>query len=295
MLGEGWLGTAVAAAASRRSSVCSSVRSVDPPLDPVMRNRDDAAADALRDLIRSSGVSAVVNACGAVRGDDAQLIDANVEFPKWLCRTIADLGVRLVHIGSASEYGDPGSPDPVAEDAPARPSGPYATSKARGTEVVLEARAAGLDAVVARVFNIVGHPVPAVSPLHQWITDLRALPPGGGRVEVWWPATVRDFVRLEDVAQALVDLAAPGVRPDVVNVCSGVGLAYGDIVAALADRLGVDAQVRSLDRPGIAAVVGDPARLIGLTGAAPHMDLDLLARSALPAAALTGGDGTANR
>ena len=70
----------------------------------------------------------------------------------------------------------------------------------RAPEVVLDARARGLDATVARVFNIVGHPVPTVSPIHQWLTDLQALGDDGGEVVVWWPPTTRDFVMIEDVA-----------------------------------------------------------------------------------------------
>jgi NDP-hexose 4-ketoreductase len=278
VLGEGWLGTAVAAVARRTMPVAT----IDPPLDPVMHARDAAARGALRDLVRASSAMSVVNACGLVRGDGDALHDANAEFPRWVCQTLDGLGVRLVHVGSASEYGDPGTDRPVDETTPPRPTGAYAETKAAGTEAVLRARSEGLDAVVSRVFNVVGHPVPAVSPLHQWITDLRQLPPGGGEVEVWWPPTVRDFVRITDVAASLVHLAAPGERPGIVNVCSGVGLAYGDIVEALAGRLGVRATIRSLERPGIATVVGDPTLLSGVTGSTPPMDLVLLARTALP-------------
>lgn len=290
VLGEGWIGAAVA----RRARARMEVTAVDPPLDPVMAARDAAAGDALRELIVSSGATAVINACGLLGGEDGSLQDANAAFPTWVCEVIGDLPVRFVHIGSASEYGDPGSADPVAEDAPVRPTGVYATSKAAGTEAVLAARDRGFDAVVARVFNLVGHPVPAVSPLRQWLDDLQALPPGGGEVVVWWPPTTRDFVQLDDVADSLLDLAEPGERPGVVNVCSGVGLAYGDIVEALARRLGIDATVTSLDRPGIETVVGDPSLLRRLTGRAPAMDLDLLARCAVPDP-VTGGAGGTDR
>ena len=76
----------------------------------------------------------------------------------------------------------------------------------------------------------------------------------------------------------------------MVNVCSGVGLAYGDIVLALADRLGIDARLQSLDRPGIEAVIGDPGLLRELTGSVPPMDLQLLASTAVP-----GGDAAGDR
>jgi NDP-hexose 4-ketoreductase len=291
VLGQGWLGSAVVQAAESRYPVTA----VDPPLHPVLRHRDRAAKDALRELVEAADATAVINACGLLNGTDEDLRDANATFPAWVCEALGGLGVRLVHVGSASEYGDPGTAGRIGEDTPARPVGAYASTKALGSEAVLRARSDGLEAVVARVFNLVGSPVPPVSPLHQWISDIRALPPGGGAVEVWWPSTTRDFVRLSDAAESLLDLAVSGTPPALVNLCSGTGLRFGDIVETLAARLGTPARVRSLDRPGIEAVVGDPSLLRRCTGRAPRMDLDTLARTALDGLAPTGGTGGANR
>lgn len=295
VLGAGWVGAAVEAAATGHTGV-GSVHVIDPPFDPALCRKDAAATAHLRAVIERAGITSVVNACGRVQGSDDELTDANLRFVEWLCDALAGSDVRLVHVGSASEYGDPGSPEPVDEAASPRPVGPYATSKAAGTAAVLAAGDEGLDATVARVFNIVGHPIPAVSPVHQWLTDLRALGPGGGEVVVWWPPTTRDFVMIEDVARALVDLAVDSdAPPDVVNVCSGVGLSFGEIVEALADALGVAATIRSLDRPGIAAVVGDPRRMRATLGWVPGMTAAALAARAVGPAAGTGGAGGATR
>ena len=70
-----------------------------------------------------------------------------------------------------------------------------------------------------------------------------------------------------------------------MNVCSGTGLAFGDIVTALAQRMGVPASVRSLDRPGIGAVVGDPSLLERSIGWSPEMSLDRLAQVVVRGAA----------
>ncbi|CAN5703620.1 hypothetical protein BH10ACT3_BH10ACT3_16660 [soil metagenome] len=282
VLGGGWVGTAVARAAEGR--VGTTV--VDPPLEPTLRDRDRAAAATLAELLVSTGTTAVINACGRVHGDDDEMLDANVAFPRWLCEVLAGSRTRLVHIGSASEYGDPGAATPVTEDTPLRPEGAYATSKAAGSAVVVEAADGGLETIVARVFNIVGAPIPAASPLHRWREELVALPPEGGDIEVWWPDTIRDFVALDDVARALIGLAlddpadAADVNGSVLNVCSGVGVSFGQIVAAMADQLGIAAQVRSLDRPGIPAVVGDPGRLRARLGWVPDMSASRLAELA---------------
>jgi nucleoside-diphosphate-sugar epimerase len=274
VLGGGWVGSAIAARAAERGEVSV----IDPPLDPGYASRDLAATRRLAQLVGETGVRVVVNACGRVGGDEAELTDANVDFVHWLCDALVDTGVRLVHIGSASEYGDPGSAAPVDERTPARPVGPYATTKARGTEVALAAGAAGLDAVVARVFNLVGPTIPAASPLREWFDRLVELGPAGGEVDVWWPPTTRDFVELDDAARALLDLGDTPSAPPLVNVCSGTGLAFGDIVTALAAQLAVPATVRSLDRPGIGAVVGDPTLLEHSIGWSPAMTLERLAQ-----------------
>ncbi len=281
VLGGGWVGSAVAAAGRCRADV-DRVSVIDPPFDPLLARRDGAATAELVRLIRDLGVTSVVNACGRVQGSDGELTDANQAFAEWLCDTLLDTRVRLVHVGSASEYGDPGSPTPIDESIPARPVGQYATTKAAGTRAVLRARTDGLDATVARVFNLVGHPVPSVSPIHQWLTDLRALPPGGGVVEVWWPPTTRDFVMVEDAAVALCDLAlSEAVPPPLINVCSGTGLTFGEIVGELASGLGAEAAIRSLDRPGIETVLGDPTLLRATIGWSPTMSVRDLARRAL--------------
>ena len=287
VLGAGFLGSAVSDVGARRLPTTV----VDPPFDPTLQRRDRAATDALRALVAEQGSHdgevAVVNACGRVVGTREELHDANVAFVEWLVDALGDTGARLVHVGSASELGDPGTAAKVDEAQPMAPAGDYAETKAAGTEVVRRAAADGLDAVVARVFNVVGHPVPASSPMSGWLAEVRALPERGGEVEVWWPATTRDFVHVDDVATSLIDLALAGAPradgaaalPPLVNVCTGTGIRFGDIVEALATEVGRPVTVRSLDRPGIECVVGDPSLLISLTGSAPTMTLERLART----------------
>jgi nucleoside-diphosphate-sugar epimerase len=153
---------------------------------------------------------------------------------------------------------------------------------------VLAARESGLDATVARVFNVVDRPLPASSPVQQWLDALDLLVPRGGEIEVWWPATTRDFVTRQDVARALIDLSEQDHGPSLVNVCSGVGLTYGEIVRALARCMGIDATVRSLDRPGIEAVVGDPATLRDVVGWVPEMSMEILVETVMPTATRSG-------
>ena len=158
----------------------------------------------------------------------------------------------------------------MPETAPTPATGIYGESKLAGSRAVLAARERGLDAVVARGFNLVATRLAPVSPLHQFLTDVRALPDGGGVVELWWPSTVRDFVELSDLAAGVARLALLDEVPDIVNLCSQTGVSFSDIV--LARPLG-----ESLQRPGIETVIGDNTRLRDLTGLEPEISAESIA------------------
>lgn len=277
VLGSGFVGSAVAAALSKTARV----EVYDLPTHPELAERGGAGRRLLREAIEGSGATAVVNTCGLLRGTDDEMVAANVSWPTWLAREVLPgSGVRFVHLGSAAEYGDPGSADPIPETAPPRPSGIYGETKWAGTAAVLAAREDGLDAVVGRGFNFVGPNLSPVSPLHQFLTDVEALPPEGGEVELWFPETIRDFILLDDLAAALGALTTLHEPPPVVNLCSGVGVSFGEIVTAMARRRGKTVTIRSLDRPGIRAVVGDPTLLRERCGIRPEMSAELIAERA---------------
>jgi len=275
VLGSGFVGSAVA----RHLAAENDVTVRDIPDHPELGRRDADAERLILDLLEG-GVTAVVNTCGRLRGTDAEMVDANVDFPAWLVGVLSGSGVRFVHLGSAGEYGDPGSSDPVPETATVHPVGIYGETKWAGTAAVLDARARGLDAVVGRGFNLVSGRLAPISPLYQFVTDIAALPPEGGSVEVWWPATIRDHILLDDLSAGVAALAAVESPPDLVNLCSGIGVSFSAIVEAIAARQSKAVTVVSLDRPGIAAVVGDPTRLRRLCGVRPEMSAELIAEHA---------------
>jgi nucleoside-diphosphate-sugar epimerase len=264
VLGSGYVGSAVGS----RLKLDHDVIVRDVPDSPELGRRDAEARQLILDLVRS-GVEVVVNTCGRLRGSDAELADANAEFPRWLVEVLEGTGVRFVHLGSAAEYGDPGSSTPIPESAEVDPVGGYATSKWDGSAAVLAATSAGLDVVVARPFNVVSSRVPPVSPVHQFIADVTALPPEGGEIEIWWPDTVRDFVFLDDLADWIATLVGAREVPDIINLCSGIGIGYSEIARAVAEVQGKVLTIRSLDRPGIPTVIGDPTRLAALCGPLP--------------------------
>jgi NDP-hexose 4-ketoreductase len=176
---------------------------------------------------------AVINCAGAVAGDPAELIAANTTGPTVLVRAMRldAPDARLVHLGSAAEYGVCVPDTPVTEEQVPRPVGVYGVSKLAGTQAVQLARTDGLDAVVLRVFNPVGPGAPPTSLPGRLVAEF-ADP--GDTIRLGPLDAVRDFVDARDVAAAvLAAVTAPVVATPVLNVGGGRGMPVRALVSTL--------------------------------------------------------------
>ena len=123
---------------------------------------------------------------------------------------------------------------PVSECTPARPASQYGMTKLAGTRLVGLAAAAGLDAVVLRVFNPVGPGAPATSLPGRLAAELRAALRHGTDVRLGALDAVRDFVDARDVADAAVAAVCAAVLPHtVVNIGAGRGVPVRSVVKQL--------------------------------------------------------------
>ncbi|MFI0896300.1 NAD-dependent epimerase/dehydratase family protein [Streptomyces sp. NPDC020983] len=236
---------------------------------------------------------AVVNCAGLAAGPASALAAVNARGAAALAEAVAAAvpEARLVHLGSAGEYG-PGRPgEPLAETSPARPAGVYGATKLAGT---LAVTGSGLDAVALRVFNPVGAGAPASGLPGRLATAFRTAPPGGA-VRTGDLGAYRDFVDVADVAEA-VALAAtvPGPLPPVLNIGSGVATQVRDMVAELAARCGFTGRVdetgtgseRSAAVSWVQADISLAATALGWRPARTlHDSLAALCRAAAPAGA----------
>ncbi|MET9443785.1 NAD(P)-dependent oxidoreductase [Streptomyces sp. NPDC006610] len=202
----------------------------------------DLAADrmpAVAKALASAAPDVVVNCAGATGGDAVTLAEANARGPAVLCAALLEAapGARLVHLGSAAEYG-PGEPGSrVTESAATCPVGPYGATKLAGTVAVT---ASGLDAVVLRVGNPVGPGAPPTGLPGRVAALLRdAGPDPEARLRLGDLSAHRDFVDVRDVAGA-VRLAAtvPGPLPPVLNIGGGEAVPVRALVRTLADVAG---------------------------------------------------------
>jgi nucleoside-diphosphate-sugar epimerase len=197
-------------------------------------------ASTLAAILTEYRPQAVINCAGAVSGDPAELIAANTTGPAVLVRAMLDHAprARLVHLGSAAEYGVCAPGTPITEAQLPRPVGLYGVSKLAGTQAVELGRAAGLDALVLRVFNPVGRGAPPSSLPGRLAAEF-ATTGEIGEIKLGPLDAVRDFVDAGDVAGAvLAAITAPDVAAPVLNVAGGRGVPVRTLVDTLAGVAG---------------------------------------------------------
>ncbi|QLJ02151.1 NAD(P)-dependent oxidoreductase [Streptomyces sp. NEAU-sy36] len=195
--------------------------------------------ERLAKTLAAAAPDAVVNCAGATGGDPVTLAEVNARGPAVLCAALREAAptARLVHLGSAAEYG-PGTPGvPVTESAPARPVTPYGATKLAGT---LAVAAAALDAVVLRIGNPVGAGAPAAGLPGRVTALLRSAGPDPSAVlRLGDLSAYRDFVDVRDVARAAaLAVTAPGPLPPVLNIGGGAAVPVRDLVHGLARTAG---------------------------------------------------------
>lgn len=180
---------------------------------------------------------AVVNCTGMVAGAPTELCAANARGPAALCEAmaLATPNARLVHLGSAGEYGATEVGNPLSESSPTRPTGVYGASKLTGT---LAVAGSGLDAVALRVFNPVGAGAPVAGLPGRLAAAIRDTP-RDGVVRTGSLAAYRDFVDTTDVADAVaLAVTAPGPLPPIVNIGSGQATRVRALARELAEVSG---------------------------------------------------------
>lgn len=231
---------------------------------------DLVSAAAAEDLVARLEPTTIVHLVGGTSGDASRLHQLNVETLANVMAASSRLSQppRVIALGSAAEYGEP--QDGIAtESSPTNPVSAYGRAKLAATSLARElSRSSGVPLTVARPFNIVSPRLPADSALGNVRRQLLAQTGDRrvvrcGRIDV-----LRDFVPLDFVVDALVAVALAAEPPAVVNVCSGTGIVLGDVLDAMAIRLGVTVDVEPVAElvaiPAALRIVGDPRLLAEL-------------------------------
>ncbi len=194
---------------------------------------------SLAALLERVQPNAVVNCVGATSGDAAILSEANVVIVSKLLEAMARAvpTARLVHLGSAAEYGLTEPDAPVRETAPCRPVSAYGVTKLAATQLVTLAGDEGrLEALALRVFNPLGPGVGQNTLPGRVAMAFRDAIQHGRREITTGPLNAfRDFVDVRDVASAVVTaLRTPNAPRGPLNVGSGRATRSRSLVELLA-------------------------------------------------------------
>lgn len=187
-------------------------------------------------------------------------------------------GRRVVLASSAEVYGlVPDAEQPIAEDRPVDPRTPYALTKAAAERLAL-----ARGAVVVRSFNLVGPGQSTKFALPTFAAQLAGFRRGsrGEREPVLRVGNLsarRDFVHVDDGAEAFRLLAEKGEPGGIYNIASGRAFSIQEALERLMALSGVEARIepdpermRPVDLP---LLLGNASRLRAL-GWEPRRTLD---------------------
>ena len=185
-----------------------------------------------------SGIDFVIHlgAAGIDQAADiASIVETNVMGTLGMLQLARSLDVeRFVYCGSAFEYGD-GSM--ITEDSlPTVPISEYAASKSSGYLLANTFHGRyGLPVTTVRPFQVYG---PTESP-NRLVPTTIARSLAGAEIELSGGEQTRDFVYVEDVAEAIVAVCiSPEAVGKTFNVCSGEEVSIKDAVSTIIELCG---------------------------------------------------------
>ena len=205
--------------------------------------------------------------------DEAIIRRANVDASVLLLEALSSLDdpCRVLLASSGYVYGP--TEKPARESDPLSPRGPYAQSKAEMEDAARPFASDSLSVTLARAFNHTGPHQRLGFAFPDWASQLAAVERGEKEpvLHVGNLDSIRDFLDVRDVVRAyrLLLCEAPAEPLRTVNVCSGEGTSMQQVLDSLISEAAVPVRVEvdpAKWRADSWACVGDPAKLIALTG-----------------------------
>jgi GDP-4-dehydro-6-deoxy-D-mannose reductase len=198
----------------------------DAGLWDIFTRLEALTAPALSRFMQLHRPDSIFHLAGTFTGSEAEMHQANVVTTEALLAAVRSHAPQacVLLVGSAAEYGTvPLAEMPVRESREATPESPYGRSKLAATRLGLaHAQDWGCNVRIARPFNIVGAGVPSTLVTGALIERTRRVVNGEQPVvRVGNIETKRDFIAVDDVADAYVEMIRPDCAGQIFNVCSG--------------------------------------------------------------------------
>jgi UDP-glucose 4-epimerase len=183
---------------------------------------------------------------------------------------------QLVFLSSGGAlYGNPATM-PVAEDHPAAPLSPHAAGKAAVEAFIAAHRAAGHPTTLLRIANAYGPGQPERRGF-GFIRTLLEHAQSGQSMEVWGDGeTVRDFVFIDDVTDAITRALARPEDSGTWNIGSGVGHSLNQAITLAREitRRSIPISYRAARQSDVRGVVLDISRAHQELGWTPKVALE---------------------
>lgn len=190
--------------------------------------------------------------------------------------------VVIVTAGSAAEYGRIGPDDlPVTEELPPRPISPYGLSKQLATQVArYYHRVHNISVMTIRPFQLIGKGVSRQLAPGAFAEQIKQAIAGGTKIiKVGNLESSRDFLDVNDAAEAIWLLCQRPAAGEVFNVCSGEPTTMADLLKMMIACCAVDVKVevdpaRIRGKRDVAAVYGSYDKLKAHCGWQPQTTLE---------------------
>jgi UDP-glucose 4-epimerase len=232
----------------------------EAPLDDLVSEVDIVFHLAARPGVRDSWI------------DFEDYVDANIIGSRAIFDAAAKAGKRVVYASSSSVYGD-AKALPVTEAHRLHPISPYGASKVM-TEVLAGAysSAYGLEAVGLRYFTVYGPRQRPDMGIARFVECMHE----GRPISVYGDGQQRrDMTFVGDIVAATVLAGSKGTSGETYNVASGAPYGLSQILAELADVLGVKAKLsHEQAKPGdVRDTWADISKAASELGYAPRVTL----------------------
>ena len=245
---------------------------------------DVSDGNAVAEVVKRTAPDYIVHLAGVFGARDTQeIFRTNILSMTALMEAVRKHSPHAVVVaaGSAAEYGV-ASEDlmPIVESMPCFPASPYGLSKLVATEIALHYfRAYGVQVSIVRPFQLLGKGIsPRLAPGAFAAKLTEAIAAGREMIYVGNLDSTRDFVDVDDFAEAIWALCLCPAPGEVFNVCSGDGVRIGSLLEDMIKASGAKVSwerdpTRIRGQADVSVMVGDFRKIEGHCGWRPNRDL----------------------
>jgi UDP-glucose 4-epimerase len=277
--GAGFIGTHVVRALAKNNIhvVCvDKAECNEGNKDITVVKADVGDLDALQEILLSYSPSTVIHLVGLPAVDDCEKnpqlsFQLNALSTQSIVEAMRKADVKkLVFASTASIYGYL-TEERVSESEPPRPNGTYGFHKLISEQIIRTYQERyGLNAVIFRLFNVYGgDPTVGKEVISIFIRNLLDMKP----LAITGPYKFRDFIHIDDVANAFLKVCVNIVPSQIINIGTGIKVTLrqlAEIFKGVVPRAEVIENQGSDDRTGICADISLARKLLDFHPVSPY-------------------------